>query len=326
MTVHVITGPPCAGKTTFARAQGGNVIDLDDIEEELGGERYAEHSPVRSAAVQVRRERIAAALAADEETWVIHTAPSAEQLGEYLAAGATVQRIDPGREVVLERAQQRPQHTVQLIEEWYAKHPQTPAHSGGDHAAPAADNVSSSGETGTTITQRRTHMGTQQGGTGNDGAGGENGGGESFKPITSQEQLDRVIGDRISRVRRDYDGFEDYKAKAEKFDAAEQANKTAEQKAADELAKLQRENESLKVSQLRSSVASTKGVPESLLKGSTQEELEAHADELLAFRGVDEQKQQKQQRLIVEGENGSATHEGKNGLRAVASQLFGSKN
>lgn len=52
-----------------------------------------------------------------------------------------------------------------------------------------------------------------------------------------------------------------------------------------ELETLRQENESLRLSELRSSVAAEKGVPAQLLVGSSKEELVSFADALLEFRG-----------------------------------------
>ena len=38
-----------------------------------------------------------------------------------------------------------------------------------------------------------------------------------FTPITTQEQLDKVIGERIAGVKAKYEGFDDYKKKAEDY-------------------------------------------------------------------------------------------------------------
>lgn len=73
--------------------------------------------------------------------------------------------------------------------------------------------------------------------------------------------------------------------KAKLYDDAQEAAKTEAQKQADALAKLQQENEALKVTNLRAKVAEEKGVPAALLTGSTQAEIEAAADALIAFRG-----------------------------------------
>lgn len=67
--------------------------------------------------------------------------------------------------------------------------------------------------------------------------------------------------------------------------AFEDAQKTDAQKQADRLAEIERENAELKSAKTRAEVAAAKGVPAALLSGSTQEELEASADALIAFKG-----------------------------------------
>lgn len=75
--------------------------------------------------------------------------------------------------------------------------------------------------------------------------------------------------------------------KAQKFDDAEQANMTEleQWKSRAESAeqwKAQRESQD-SAAQLAKDVAEAKGVPVGALRGSTREELEAHADELLTY-------------------------------------------
>jgi hypothetical protein len=73
---------------------------------------------------------------------------------------------------------------------------------------------------------------------------------------------------------------------AEKARQVEEANKTELEKAQEKLAALEAEATEAKQSALRSRVASAKGVPESLLSGTTEEELTAAADALLEFAGT----------------------------------------
>jgi hypothetical protein len=73
-----------------------------------------------------------------------------------------------------------------------------------------------------------------------------------------------------------------------KVKAFEDAQKTEAEKQAERLAEIERENAELKAAKTRAEVAAAKGVPASLLSGSTQEELEASADALIAFRGTTE--------------------------------------
>ena len=106
-----------------------------------------------------------------------------------------------------------------------------------------------------------------------------------FAAPASQEELDRIIQSRLDRERKKFADYDDIKAKAEKYAELEEANKTEAQKTADRLAAAEKRAAELEVKALRSDVAAAKGVPASLLTGSTQEELEAAADALIAFRG-----------------------------------------
>lgn len=65
----------------------------------------------------------------------------------------------------------------------------------------------------------------------------------------------------------------------------EDRDKTESERQAEALAAAKRELAELTIAKTRAEVAATKGVPAGLLTGSTQEELEAAADALLAFKG-----------------------------------------
>jgi hypothetical protein len=73
--------------------------------------------------------------------------------------------------------------------------------------------------------------------------------------------------------------------KAKRFDEFEESQKTEQQKLADKLAAAEARAAELEVKTLRAEVAADKGIPASLLSGSTLEELTASADALVAFRG-----------------------------------------
>lgn len=107
-----------------------------------------------------------------------------------------------------------------------------------------------------------------------------------FAPITSQADLDRIIGDRLSRERAKYADYDDLKTKARAFDEAEQARLSDLEKATKRAEKFEAEVKSLKASQLRFEVANSKSVPANLLTGATKEELEASADALIEFAGA----------------------------------------
>lgn len=87
-----------------------------------------------------------------------------------------------------------------------------------------------------------------------------------------------------------------------KVKAFEDAQKTEAEKQAERLAEFERENAELKSAKTRAEVAAAKGVPAALLSGSTQEELEASADALIAFKG-----EPQPQRLHVPNEGKTPT-------------------
>lgn len=87
---------------------------------------------------------------------------------------------------------------------------------------------------------------------------------------------------------------------AKRLAELEDAQKTEAQKQQEALEKAQRELAELTVAKTRAEVAAAKGVPVELLTGSTQEELEAAADALIAFKGDPQP-----QKLIVPNEGNS---------------------
>jgi broad specificity phosphatase PhoE len=127
-----------------------------------------------------------------------------------------------------------------------------------------------------------------------------------FQPITSQDALDKVIGQRIDRVKKQYAGFDELKAKAEKFDEFQESAKSDLQRAQERAAQLERELNSERQMRVRESIAAQKGVPATALTGSTQEELEASADALLEWRQTQQrEKPGKPARGLKSGVTGS---------------------
>lgn len=122
--------------------------------------------------------------------------------------------------------------------------------------------------------------------TGTEETNGQGTEAKEFQAITSQEDFDKAIQARIARERAkipaDYD---ELKAKAEKFAEWENAQKTEAEKAQERLDAAEKRAVELELKATRAEVAAAKSVPIELLSGSTQAELEASADALIAFRG-----------------------------------------
>ena len=128
MAITVIIGSPCAGKSTYARekmSEGDVVVDYDELAKAFGSTKAHEsYGAVRTVALAARREAISRILQGiDSNAYIIHTNPQQEMVDEYLKAGAEFVLLDPSKEVCLQRAEQRPQHTIDGIEKWYANKP-----------------------------------------------------------------------------------------------------------------------------------------------------------------------------------------------------------
>ena len=103
----------------------------------------------------------------------------------------------------------------------------------------------------------------------------------------TQEQVNTIVANRVA----DFSDYEELKAKAAKYDEAEEANKSELQKAQDKAASLQKEIDELrtqeKVRTVRETVSNATGIPADLLHGTTEEECQAEADKIKAFAKPD---------------------------------------
>lgn len=119
------------------------------------------------------------------------------------------------------------------------------------------------------------------GDTENTAAAGEtNDQGTEFKAPASQADLDRIIQDRVARVKNQYADYDDLKAKAGQVDSFQSRISELEATNGELTGKVNEFTQEKERTALISEVATAKGVPASALRGGTREELEAHADTL----------------------------------------------
>ena len=117
--IHVICGPPCAGKSTYIRERaspGEIVIDFDRIAEAIGASTsHQAHGKVWEAAQAARSALIDFTLESADTAWIIDSLPSDNSRKRYETAGAEFTVLDPGIDVCMERAEERPDGTANAI-------------------------------------------------------------------------------------------------------------------------------------------------------------------------------------------------------------------
>lgn len=120
-------------------------------------------------------------------------------------------------------------------------------------------------------------------------------GADEFKAITSQEDLNRIISERVKRVEAKFGDYKDVKTKAAKLDEIENANRTEAEKAQARIAELESELNGVRGEFTRTRIAAEHGItdPEDIalfLTGSDEETLTKQAQRL-AGRTEDRKKQ-----------------------------------
>lgn len=103
----------------------------------------------------------------------------------------------------------------------------------------------------------------------------------------TQEEVNAIVGKRVAEEKGKFADYEDLKAKAAKYDEAEEASKSELQKATERANNLEAELNGLKkaeeIRQMREKIASETGIPANLINGTTEDECKAQAEAIKAF-------------------------------------------
>lgn len=148
-------------------------------------------------------------------------------------------------------------------------------------------------------------------------------GADEFKAITSQEDLNRIISERVKRVEAKFGDYKDVKTKAAKLDEIENANRTEAEKAQARIAELESELTGVRGEFTRTRIASEHGItdPEDIalfLTGSDEATLTKQAQRL-AGRTEDRKKQGN----VVPNEGATSSSLKGGDAQATARALFG---
>ena len=164
---------------------------------------------------------------------------------------------------------------------------------------------------------------------GTDTSGTTSAAGDEFTPITSQEDLNRVLESRLKREREKYADYKDLKTKAAKLDEIEQANKSEIEKATEKVAAAEAELATIpqKVAeQLRTHLVALHKIPdddaELFLTANDPELLLKQVDRLMA-RDVDAAETKRTKGNLVRREGATTTKPADDEMRKFTRGLFG---
>ncbi len=118
---------------------------------------------------------------------------------------------------------------------------------------------------------------------------------DEFTAITTQDDLNKVINERLTRERAKFADYKDLKAKATKLDEIEQANQSEAEKTAKRIADLETELSNQRRDSTRLKIASAHGITDAddidlFLTGNDEETLTKQAKRL-ADRTAEKKKQ-----------------------------------
>lgn len=137
-----------------------------------------------------------------------------------------------------------------------------------------------------------------------------------FTPITSQEDLNRVIGERINSVKAKFADYDDLKAKAGRLDEIEQASKSELEKAQERISELEGTVSQAQRAALVTRVASEEGVIPEVLHGDTEEEMRAAAARIKEW-AADTRKAPPAPKGLASGSSGSNDSGGSRAAAAI---------
>jgi len=138
---------------------------------------------------------------------------------------------------------------------------------------------------------------------------GETPAADEFKPITSQQELNAALKERLDRERAKFKDYNDLKAKAAKLDDIEQANLSELEKANGRITTAESERDTAKAEALRLRIAVTHGISledaDLFLTGTTEETLTAQAkrlsDRAAELANAEEERKKKHPTVPKEG-------------------------
>lgn len=137
MTVHVVVGAPCSGKSSFvdaAAAPGVPRFDFDRVAQVVAGTADLEVAAAAAEAVLAMRRGFMGWLLDPEtepgEVWLINAHPTQATIERLEGIGAVFHVCDPGLDECLARAvrEGRPEGTAERIRAWYDNPPDIPGH------------------------------------------------------------------------------------------------------------------------------------------------------------------------------------------------------